>query len=751
MIKVLVIDDEHEVRTMLYLMLVGEGYEVQRAASGREALQKYRDVPADVVVTDMRMPEMDGLEVIRRLKEWDEDLAAIILTAYGELETALVAFQTLGVYNYLTKPLENPEVLITAVEEALEKRQLRLENKNLVARLEAANKDLEIKVEERTKALAKSNRLLSEQLQQHKESERKLSQSHMDLEQRIVNRTAKLSELNRQLTRKVNEHRKLEDALRISEMKAHAQFLELNLLYSSAPVGICILDEDFRFLKANEAMADMVGTPLKRLKGLVMGEVNPYLARQILPACHRVRIHGKPVQSYMVRLPRKTKDRASSYWLASSYPLLIEDGNEVVTSHIFQDITDLRFAQEHIRQSKIMLQAVFDGISDPLIMVDRSFKIRMLNRAAKNYYSIEEFNDLIGKSCDEMALDQMACDQCQIPQAVSSGRAMVVERDGFVDRKRIEKVTVYPLSHSATGLDGSIIQITDITETKKIERQMVRNEKLASLGLLVSGVAHEINNPNNFITFNIPILKSYLKAILANMSTQSKETTAKDWFGMNFTEFNEEVYSLIDNLEHGAVRIADIVSSLRALVRAETGGQALKPCSIQKLIGQVTSLCRSEIQKQVRSFIVECPEDLPMVILDAAALEQVLINLLINASHATDKDDSEIRLIVAPIAGETLEIEVRDNGVGMTEDTLERIFDPFFTTKEPGVGTGLGLSVSHSLVNGMKGSLQVTSTPEVGSVFNLRIPIQLADQIRPSKVSGAARPAAVGLRATSVE
>jgi signal transduction histidine kinase len=407
--------------------------------------------------------------------------------------------------------------------------------------------------------------------------------------------------------------------------------------------------------------------------------------------------------------------------------MVLEDGTIAATSHIFQDISELRQAQEHIRLSKIMLQSVFDGISDPLIMVDRDLKVRMLNSAAKDYYRVSDYSDLLGKRCSSLPDNRPQCRQCKITQAVTAATVTVFERQGCMEDSNIEKVTIYPLSQSATGLDGSIVQITDITETKTIERQLMQNEKLASLGLLVSGVAHEINNPNNFITFNIPILKSYMKALLAQVSDKAKKSAATAWFGMTFEEFGDEVFKLVGNLEHGTCRIAKIVSSLRTLVRAKTGGQAKHPCNISTIVGRVDSLCRNEVQQYVKNFEVHCPDDLPLVVSDSAALEQILINLLINAAHAANKPDSMIKLSVKLLKGSNLDIEVADNGAGMSDETLNKIFDPFFTTKDPGLGTGLGLSVCHSLVNAMQGELKVESILDSGTVFNVVLPVRLAN------------------------
>ncbi len=721
--RVLIVDDEPEIRDLLVLMLSDEGYDVLCAADGPEALEAYQKTECSVVVTDMYMSGMDGLELIRQLRKLDEEAAIIVLTAFGDLENAVSVLRSDGVCDYLAKPLESPDVLISAVRGALEKRRLRLENKRLVAQLEKAKTGLENQVAARTGALIQSNQLLSAELLRRKQSEAALKEAQIDLERRVVQRTAKLADLNQQLNHKIAEHRRTEDALRRSEMKAKMQFLELELLYSSAPVGLCLLDKALKFIKTNAAMAGVTGRPFEEHKGQKVGDISPRLAKQILPACHILMTTGKPLRSYVIALPKKGgRHPHAGHWLVSSYPLIMEDGAITATGHIFQNISELRQAQEHIRKSKTMLQAVFDGISDPLIMIDRNLAVRMFNSAAKQYFGIREYRDLIGKKCGDLPCDGNPCGSCQIPEAVKKGQAAVFERRGFRDNNRTEQVTIYPLSQSAGGLEGSIVKIADITETKALEHQMIRNEKLIALGFLVSGIAHEINNPNGFVTFNLPILRSYLQAMVSQATQSAGAYQSRDWFGMSFEDFCKEVFSLIDNMEHGAQRISEIVVSLRSLVQTDTAPLKRRPCDLNIILKHAASLCRSELEKKVKHFDVQYPPGLPQVILDPGPLEQILINLLINAAHAVDKPDGRIDLSVAVSEGDLLKIEVRDNGCGMDATILPIIFDPFFTTKAPGVGTGLGLSVCHSLVNAMNGAIHVESAPGLGSTFSVRVP-----------------------------
>ena len=140
---------------------------------------------------------------------------------------------------------------------------------------------------------------------------------------------------------------------------------------------------------------------------------------------------------------------------------------------------------------------------------------------------------------------------------------------------------------------------------------------------------------------------------------------------------------------------------------------------LNKVIARVISICGNKINSAVKSFDVNIPPNLPLIKTDPKIVEQVLVNLLVNATQAVDKKDSWVRLkvTVGNSSSDQLMIEVSDNGSGMNEETIKKIFDPFFTTKSPGKGTGLGLSISHNLIEKIGGRIEVESEPGKGSTF----------------------------------
>lgn len=273
--------------------------------------------------------------------------------------------------------------------------------------------------------------------------------------------------------------------------------------------------------------------------------------------------------------------------------------------------------------------------------------------------------------------------------------------------------------------DHQLGKSTDLTQSKPLERHLVHFEKMSALGLLVSGIIHEINNPTSFITLNLPILRMYVERVILTLDTASDPARRPDWFGMDYGRFRDELFSLLDNLSHGAARIVRIVSNLNELSHPRLEDNAPEQADLRDVIGKAVTLCRYEVGKHASVFEVESPDETVWLQAAPQALEQVLINLLINAAQAADKPDAWIKLKthIPDHRNEMAVIEISDNGSGIEPSHQDRIFEPFFTTKAPGVGTGLGLSVSLNLVRQMGGRLEVRSVPGEGTTFSISLPL----------------------------
>ena len=397
------------------------------------------------------------------------------------------------------------------------------------------------------------------------------------------------------------------------------------------------------------------------------------------------------------------------------------------TADLQKEVMELTQAQEEVLKTKNRLRSVFDGISEPLLLLDGHLTVKMLNKAAIEYYKIND-QDLIEKPCYRAFKDRSKpCEDCNIAPAVLEGRHVGFERKGFMNPERLERVVIYPLKEGSGEFRSAIIRISDITDSKMLERQLIQREKMAALGVLISGIAHEINNPNNYISVNIPILRDYLNVVMPMVDEYAKKHPDLEIMHMSYPEFREDIFELLDNVQHGSRQIKFIVRDLKVFSKPAKD-KRIEIIDLKPIIEKVVAFCRSKIKRTVKTFNVHIPESLPEVLIDSQSLEQILINLLINAAQAFEKpmdENSNVNLVVYMDNSRKnrLIIEVIDNGGGMDEKTLEKIFTPFFTTKSSEDGIGLGLYIVQNLIEKMGGCIEVES--KLGSGSNFRIILDL--------------------------
>jgi len=397
------------------------------------------------------------------------------------------------------------------------------------------------------------------------------------------------------------------------------------------------------------------------------------------------------------------------------------------TADLQKEVMERTQAQEEVLKTKNRLRSVFDGISEPLLLLDGHLTVKMLNKAAIEYYKIND-QDLIEKPCYRAFRDRSKpCEDCNIAPAVLEGRHVGFERKGFMNPERLERVVIYPLKEGSGEFRSAIIRISDITDSKMLERQLIQREKMAALGVLISGIAHEINNPNNYISVNIPILRDYLNVVMPMVDEYAQKHPDLEIMYMSYPEFREDIFELLDNVQHGSRQIKFIVRDLKVFSKPAKD-KRIEIIDLKPIIEKVVAFCRSKIKRTVKTFNVHIPESLPEVLIDSQSLGQILINLLINAAQAFEKpmdENSNVNLVVSMDNSRKnrLIIEVIDNGGGMDEKTLEKIFTPFFTTKSSEDGIGLGLYIVQNLIEKMGGCIEVES--KLGSGSNFRIILDL--------------------------
>ena len=385
--------------------------------------------------------------------------------------------------------------------------------------------------------------------------------------------------------------------------------------------------------------------------------------------------------------------------------------------------TKRKRAEAKLSKSKEMLQAVVDGISDPLMMLDQDISVKVLNKAALNYYRASDFKKVIGKPCFEGLQGKTnPCEGCEIPSAIQSRQKKAFERKGFMEPEKIEQVVIYPMHHKDHQEGGAIIRITDVTRARQIERELIQADKMISLGVLVSGMAHEINNPNNFIMLNGHLLREAWESIVPVLKRYYDENGDFSMGGLPYSEMRDEIPQLFSGIKEGSERIQRIVQDLKDFARQD-GANMGQSVNINEAIKSSIRLIGNLIKKATNNFRIKYGRNLPLIRGNKQKLEQVMINLIQNACQALP--DKEKGIFVTSFLDKErggVVVEVQDEGEGIPEKMLPRIMDPFFTTKRSEGGTGLGLSVSSNIIKRHGGKIELESEWGKGTTFRFFIP-----------------------------
>jgi two-component system, NtrC family, sensor kinase len=248
--------------------------------------------------------------------------------------------------------------------------------------------------------------------------------------------------------------------------------------------------------------------------------------------------------------------------------------------------------------------------------------------------------------------------------------------------------------------DCLAVTVRDVTEQRESETRLRLNERMASIGMLAAGVAHEINNPLAFVSSNLGFIQNELRQL------EQPEDVRSD------------LLEAVAEAREGAERMRLIVKSLQSLSRGDP--VSFQPLELHEVLETSIHLVQGKVCSRAR--LVRDHGELPQVQGNAVQLAQVFVNLLVNAAQAMLQTGGEIRLKTRVQDGSHAVVEVRDTGCGIPPENLERIFEPFFTTKPAGEDTGLGLPISHEIIRALGGELSVESTVGEGTTVRILLP-----------------------------
>jgi PAS domain S-box-containing protein len=520
----------------------------------------------------------------------------------------------------------------------------------------------------------------------------------------------------------------------------------LRELLDHLPDSIFFKDAASRFTRVNQALAGRLGLsdPAQAVGKTDFDFFTEEHARPAFEDEQQVLRSGEPVAG---KEELETWADGRRRWvLTTRLPLRDPEGQIVGTFGVARDITESKRAEETVRQAEAQLRLLLESTGEGIYGIDTDGNCTLINPAGAEMLGFQT-EELRGRNMHDMIHHSRPdgspypVEQCPIFRAFRTGESCHVEDEVFWRKDGTSfpvSYASYPIRAGGKGIRGAVVTFADHTERERMRALLVRSEKLASIGLLSAGIAHEINNPLAYVANNLVVLERDFRGL---MSVLDSYETARDKLACADPEAARRVAEIAEELDlpyvrenlgrvltrtrEGVQRVTNIVQGLRSLAR--TDRPQLAEANLPDLVDMGLELIRDRLRRRGITFETDYGPDLRLRCVPTQ-VGQVLLNLLTNAMQAVEsshRTDGRIR-VRGRVVGSELVVEVEDNGGGIDAKDLPRIFDPFFTTKPVGEGTGLGLAITHGIVTGHGGRIEVQSEPGQGTSFRVFFPIHSA-------------------------
>jgi PAS domain S-box-containing protein len=408
----------------------------------------------------------------------------------------------------------------------------------------------------------------------------------------------------------------------------------------------------------------------------------------------------------------------------------LEEANKACIREIMDRIS----VEEALRESEEKYRTILHSIEEGYYEVDLAGDLTFFNDSLCKILGYPK-DQLMGMNNREYTSEKTAKTMYQtFNEVYRTGKAAkafdweTIRKDGTTRYLEISVTLMRDSEDQPIGFRGIV---RDITERKQAEEQarlhqeqLMQASKMVALGTLVSGVAHEINNPNSFIMLNAPIIRETWESASPILENYYEENGDFILGGMRYSEVRENIPKLFSGILNGSKRIKQIVEDLKHYVRKDTA-DLMQSVDINAVLNSAVSLLFNMIKKSTDHFTTDFEKNLPPFTGNFQRLEQVMINLIQNACQALP-DASKGIFVSTKYDKETGSIVVRvgDEGVGISQECLSHIMDPFFTTKQDAGGVGLGLSISARIIEEHGGTMNFTSEPGKGTTVEIVLPLE---------------------------
>lgn len=670
MIRVLIVDDKPENLYLLRSLLQGHGCAVDEAHHGAEALNKARQAPPDLIISDLLMPVMDGYTLLRQWKA-DEQLQTVpfvVYTAtYTEPEDERLALD-LGADAFIIKPVE-PEPFMGMVLEVLSKKgggelpPSRAPEGDKPDLLKEYSEVIVHKLEQKLFQLEQVNHALQEEMARRQQAEEELLEARQDWE---------------------------------------------NIFQATGHPTI-IMDLDHGIIAANKKCAEITGKSLEELLNAKCYEVF-HASGKPPPNCPmQALLESGSTESLEIEM-----EALGGYYLVTCTPVFDRVGNIRKVIHAATDITQRREMEKELRKSEERFRRIYDEAPVMMHSIDRNRVLRNINKKWLQTLGYERA-EVLGNTVDLIMTPESRASLEEILEefwSVGEVRDVpyeYVKKDGTVLNVILDSI----VWDDPTWGQISLSVIRDVTQRRMLQRQLLQAQKMEAIGTLAGGVAHDFNNI-------LQVALGYSDLLLGKEGLPRRYRAD------------------IQRINEASKRGADLVDRLLTFSRKTEPKRF--PLNLNRRIRELHKMLERTIPKMIE-IQLSLAENLATINADAIQVDQVLMNLAVNARSAMPEggrliletenaflDEEYAASYLHAEPGQYVLLTVTDTGCGMEPETLEHIFEPFYTEKGVGEGTGLGLSTVYGIVHQHGGHIRCYSEPGYGTTFKIYFPALVSEE-----------------------